>query len=205
MTSAQQSPFPASSYRDRQWLGEERCHLQSSQVAYRKERLRWLSAGARERGDVEGWKCVHRLLTRPRKVVLWAVGSKVARGAFPAQVSRMLAVIRCCPVARTPKLGAAVGGGQAGAESRSGHSTWTWRQVVCVRGDVYHTLPFPYRNGRVKQAVRFSKQALLPSDVGLRGWRACAWCTVSRGGSAWPLAVLACSHLPVLCSLCSPR
>lgn len=63
-------------------------HLQSSQVAYRKERLRWLSAGARTwgRGGLE--VCSQAAHTPALgKVVLWAVGSKVARGAFPAQVS----------------------------------------------------------------------------------------------------------------------
>ena len=63
-------------------------YLQSSQVAYRKERLRWLSAGGRTwgRGGLE--LCSQATHTPALgKVVLWAVGSKLARGAFPAQVS----------------------------------------------------------------------------------------------------------------------
>lgn len=42
-----------------------------------------------------------------------------------------------------------------GAESRSGHSTWTWRQVVCVRGGPCITLsPFLTGTAESKQAVR---------------------------------------------------
>ena len=84
-------PFPASSYPEGQWVGGRRetlPYLQSSQVAYRKERLRWLSAGGRTWGRGGLALCSQATHTPALgKVVLWAVGSKLARGAFRAQVS----------------------------------------------------------------------------------------------------------------------
>ena len=83
-----------------------------------------------------------------------------------------------------------------GAGSRSGHSTWTWRQIVCVRGGPCVTLsPFLTGTAESKQAVRV-QQALVPSDVGLRGWRACAWCCLPAA------ALLASCSARLLTSLC---
>lgn len=85
--------FPASSYREGQWRWGwsgrgTLVHLQLSQVAYRKERLRWLSAGGQMWGR-EGLELCSQAAHTPAlgNVVPWAVGSKLARGAFPAQVS----------------------------------------------------------------------------------------------------------------------
>ena len=128
-------------------------YLQSSQVAYRKERLRWLSAGGRTwgRGGLE--LCSQATHTPALgKVVLWAVGSKLARGAFPAQVSPHVGSYQVPgPSGQTPKLGAAMGGGQAGSRVQ------IWPQhldleadCLCARRPVCYTFSFPYRNGRVE-------------------------------------------------------
>ena len=93
-----------------------------------------------------------------------------------------------------------------GAGSTSGHSTWTWRHVVCVRGGPCVTLsPFLTGTAESKQAVRV-QQALVPSGLTwgyAAGGRVPG--AVSRRRLCWLHAVLACLHLYVLCSLFSPR
>ena len=131
-------------------------YLQSSQVAYRKESLRWLSAGGRTwgRGGLE--LCSQATHTPALgKVVLWAVGSKLARGAFPAQVS--------------PHVGSYQVRGPSGqnAEAWSCHGWWPSREQgpglatapglggrlsVCAEARVLHfLLSLQERQSRNKQ------------------------------------------------------
>lgn len=80
-----------------------------------------------------------------------------------------------------------------GAGSRSVHSSWTWRQVVCVRDGPCVTLsPFLAGTAESKQAVRV-QQALVPPTWGCAAEGVCL--VLSPGGSSAGLVQCSPAHI----------